>query len=213
MRLDEGLASLDGVEGIDAEFRTSDVCHEEMERDDGSAGVSSPVESGALDEAPTNLQKNIVTGGQIILIEYATECSLDTLKGENIMSTLLNHGDLVVEADDLELDDIKNKYPASGRKAVITHFQDFSRARAALDIPPDEEPYRPFYCRNDFKFARIAMDVALKADHVNVLIKLITSIKAGEEFTITGHGDLMQTWKEASDLLTPVSQIDFDRFS
>ena len=75
-----------------------------------------------------------------------------------------------------------------------------------MDIPPEEEPHRPFCCRNDFEFARIAMDAALKPDHVNALIKLMISVQGGAKFTISGHGELMRTWKKASDILTPVRQ-------
>ena len=48
------------------------------------------------------------------------------------------------------------------------------------------------------------MDAALKPDQVNALIKLIVSVAGGAEFTLSGHGELMRTWKKASDLLTPV---------
>ena len=109
---------------------------------------------------------------------------------------------------DYQLDDMKVEYhPSSGRETVIAHFQDFTRARATLDVGLEEEPYKPFYCRNDFEFARIAMDAALKPDHVNALIKLLVSVANGEEFTISGHGELMRTWKKASDILTPVSHL------
>ena len=57
------------------------------------------------------------------------------------------------------------------------------------------------------------MDTALKPDQVNALIKLIVSVAGGAEFTLSGHGELMRTWKKASDILTPVlSLLNFYRY-
>ena len=106
---------------------------------------------------------------------------------------------------DLDLDDVKVEFhPGSKRRTIITHYQDFSRARVALRNPPEEEPYRPFRTRTDFEFARTMMEAAVNAKHINALINLIRSVSEGAQFTFSGYTDLMNTWKGASDILTPV---------
>ena len=65
----------------------------------------------------------------------------------------------------LEMDDIKIEYhPNSGKNSIIYRFEDYRRQKSSHYIPLDEEPWRPFACRTDFEFARIAMEAALKPE-------------------------------------------------
>ena len=108
---------------------------------------------------------------------------------------------------DLQLDDIKLKFhPSSNRATIITHFQDFTRARAKLDIVPEDNPYKPFPSRLDFEFSKIALEAGLNAGHADSLIKLMRSVSDSNEFTLVSHGNMMNIWKKASDILTAVWQ-------
>ena len=128
------------------------------------------------------------------------------LKNKNYTSNLNSQTFTQENENNFEVDDIMVEYhPASSRQPVVTHFQDFTRAKVALDCPPEEEPFKPFRCRADFEFARKAMEAALNVKHTEALIKLVQSISAGAQFTLSSHGDLSDVWKKASGLLTPVS--------
>ena len=210
-RLDEGSPSYvnNGEEIDEGGFANGEGVDEGgfADVDDGDGA-----EKDALGKAPHARVESLNDGEQVSI--YKRIMSTQYFLGNNLFTAaLLSCGAVadVAEEDDLQLDDIKIEYHhSSKRKPVIAHFQDFSRARDALNVTPDEEPYRPFYCRNDFEFARIAMDAALKPDQVNALIKLINSAAEGAEFTLSGHGELMRTWKKASDILTPVFLFPLD---
>lgn len=103
------------------------------------------------------------------------------------------------------VDDIKVEYhPHSRRRTAIHHFEDYRREASSCSIPTEEEPWRPFLCRNDFEFARVAMEAALKPAQVNALISLIHKVALGERFTLSNERGLSKIWKLASQKLTPV---------
>ena len=106
---------------------------------------SGDVVENALDGMP-HAQVDPRNGEQISISERNMSSQYLSV---NLFSAALDSCGVVKldEENDLQLDDIKIEYHhSSKRKPIITHFQDFTRARATLDIPPDEEPYRPFYC-------------------------------------------------------------------
>lgn len=104
-----------------------------------------------------------------------------------------------------KIDDIKVEYhPNCRRKAVIHHFDDYRCETSSCSIPLEDEPWRPFLCRNDFEFARVAMEAALKPAQVNALILLIHKVALGERFTLPNERGLSKIWRLASQKLTPV---------
>lgn len=113
---------------------------------------------------------------------------------------------------DLPFDSIKTEYhPSSGRATRIERFEDYrEHDAAAADPPHTSEPWRPFCTRTDFEFAEVALEACLNKRQVEKLIQIIYRCKSGEdEFTITNHKHLCETWTQASALLTPVSNFTF----
>lgn len=109
------------------------------------------------------------------------------------------------------LDAIKIVYhPSSGRLSRTVNFEDYREQEenlcsSAYDIP---EPWQPFRTRTDFEFAELVHEAFLTESQIEKLISLIHSVANNEEkFTIGNHRDLKETWKKASDLLTPVTPI------
>lgn len=80
---------------------------------------------------------------------------------------------------ELMIDDIKTEYhPRSGWKTCIQHFEECHHfpAASANDAFYVDEPWWPFRCWTDFKFAEIALTAALTHSQTESLIQLINSI-------------------------------------
>lgn len=106
-----------------------------------------------------------------------------------------------------EVDDIKTEYhPNSGQATVVSHFDDFTRARTSTFQPPrDDKPWRPFASRTDFEFAELVLATALSKKQVDALLKLVHRIKQGkDDFTFTTYNDIQQAWADASPKVAAV---------
>ena len=71
--------------------------------------------------------------------------------------------------------------------------------------PLDDEPWRPFYSREDFKFVELMNDTTLNQPQIDKLIKFIQHCQKNlDSFTLHNHSDLKDLLDSASELLTPV---------
>ena len=111
----------------------------------------------------------------------------------------LNAGDIVIEY-----------HPHSERDTCILSPEEF-KASLSYDSeptkPPDDEPWRPFHSREDFKFAELVCNAALNQTQIDRLIKLVQCYQdtGPGSFTFCGYDDLKTLLENASKLLTPVT--------
>ena len=87
-------------------------------------------------------------------------------------------------------------------------FEDYGNNTLKEDfqLPPEDEPFRPFRTRRDFEFADIALHSSLNNDQTDSFIKLINRIISGEiEFTLKDSHDLRRMWDLSSTKRTKVS--------
>ena len=103
------------------------------------------------------------------------------------------------------VDDIRTEYhPNSGRAPDICHFEDYKPRAPRPSSAPDSEPWHPFRTRADFEFAEVVFKAALSEQQRELLIKIVNSVAAGQlKFTLGSDKELTETWKLASELLTP----------
>ncbi|KAF7424448.1 hypothetical protein PC9H_009755 [Pleurotus ostreatus] len=124
---------------------------------------------------------------------------------------MLGHGDRdgVQINDDPSVpfakDDIKTEYHPHSRK--VPTVQSFNTYQRRPTSPPVEAsahnnslpPWSPFRSRLDFEVASLALDAALKKEHVEALISLLKRCgRDPQQFTIQNAADIDDTWTLAT---------------
>lgn len=106
------------------------------------------------------------------------------------------------EPDGPLLDDIRVEYhPNSGRKPEVFHFEDYRRDRPSVGPMGDVPPWHPFSCRDDFEFAEAVQKAGMKAEQVDVLLKILWRVRDREsEFSFRSHCDMELAWQQAAIL-------------
>ncbi|KAG1718801.1 uncharacterized protein EDB91DRAFT_1089794 [Suillus paluster] len=104
-----------------------------------------------------------------------------------------------------DLDTFKMEYhPHSGCATSIETFSAFGRKQDQQPPIVDKEPWQPFSCRADFKFAKLAHNAALNKDHMDELLRLIWRIANGQaKLTFKSHRDVSSAWDRAAGQMTP----------
>ena len=110
----------------------------------------------------------------------------------------LKAGDIVIEY-----------HPHSKRDTRVVSAEEFKRSlnntNSEPTEPPDDEPWRPFRSREDFKFADFVHDASLNRPQIERLIKLIQHCQdAPGSLTFNKYNDLKESLENASKILTPV---------
>lgn len=102
-------------------------------------------------------------------------------------------------------DDIKTEYHPHSRK--VPTVQSFNTYQRRPTSPPVEAsahnnslpPWSPFRSRLDFEVASLALDAALKKEHVEALISLLKRCgRDPQQFTIQNAADIDDTWTLAT---------------
>jgi len=105
-----------------------------------------------------------------------------------------------------KLDDIRVEFhPSSHRDTTVHHFEEYGKRNANLVPPTDDAPWRPFPSRLDFEFAELAHKAALSRAEIDGFLRIMQRCSAGKEkLTLSSAADVNETWKAASQHLTPV---------
>ena len=96
-------------------------------------------------------------------------------------------------------------HPHSCHPDLLQRFEEFGVSNHTPEVPPDEEPWRPFQSHGDFEFAKIAVDALLSKTQINALLDLISCVKMGKtDLTLKNEHDLHRAHDNAAKELTPV---------
>ncbi|KAG2140624.1 hypothetical protein DEU56DRAFT_734807, partial [Suillus clintonianus] len=101
-------------------------------------------------------------------------------------------------------------HPSSGHEPLFQAFDEFRvNAHDAPDgLRVDEEPWRPFSSRGDFKFAEIALDAALNKSHIDGLLSLIARIARGQiKITLKNDADFRNALHSAKERVYEVHSL------
>ncbi|KAG2130564.1 hypothetical protein BD769DRAFT_1666871 [Suillus cothurnatus] len=103
------------------------------------------------------------------------------------------------------LDTFKTGYhPKSGCTTTIETFSTFGHKQDQQLPIIDEEPWQPFSCHADFKFAKLTHNTALNKDHTDELLQLIWRITEGHaKLMFKSHCNVSLAWDRAAFQMTP----------
>lgn len=100
-------------------------------------------------------------------------------------------------------------HPHSKRGTRVVSAEEFKQSlknNSEPTGPPDNEPWRPFRSREDFKFADFVHDAALNRPQIERLIDLIQRCQnTPGSLTFNKYNDLKESLESASRILTPVT--------
>ncbi|KAF4583960.1 hypothetical protein EYR40_002458 [Pleurotus pulmonarius] len=102
-------------------------------------------------------------------------------------------------------DDIKSEYhPHSQKAPTVQPFDTYQRRPTVPPVEPSTRsnslpPWSPFRSRLDFEVASLALDAALKKEHVEILVSLLKRCSQDpQQFTIQNAADIDDIWTLAS---------------
>jgi hypothetical protein len=98
-------------------------------------------------------------------------------------------------------------HPSSGREPLHQAFNEFrvNVHDTTEGLPIDEEPWRPFSSRGDFKFAEITLNASLNKSHIDGLLSLIARIATGQvRITLKNDTDFCNVLCGATTQVSPV---------
>ncbi|KAI0073150.1 hypothetical protein K474DRAFT_1710969 [Panus rudis PR-1116 ss-1] len=177
------------------------------------SSVAGPSTSIEVDVDAAILFNHPDSGAEVHLSVPSPDVSANAaqaIDSDDISSTRPLANDPSIQYD---IDDIVTVYhPSSGRERKHSRFEDFKRG-AQEDLQDTYKlyeqftPWSPFRSRVDFEFAEIVLQARLSQRETDRLISLFhRCIKGEQDFTLKNHKDVQDTWKAASEQLTPFTK-------